>query len=415
MVFDQKLIKKIEELLKEVKELCKVSELKSCLVKINNILDESFPKQVITWVQNQIKQINETIQGINCLIADDYEDIAQEMTEEFNTPKARRLLINETEHLKNFPERRKESLITVYIRLSREKIQTTKKPDILRNFSFYLSEAQWEVELRKKLDARFNTDNVKNLEQERLDLEKFQQFLKNVRHLKKYKNPFAIDKINASIQLQIDEYKRRYELIKERSNCLTKMMEDQKSGQSGSDVLEDLSYLTALLKHDLEELDAYLNKGEYSIDYLDMLKKIIQDTCSMLLFAGRLSQVLRALPIISISYIYTRGKTPQSSSLVLTINGGTPIRFTGLRAQNLHKMFLKCGISLDTEEFKFSSLLQKKPLSERTENFNKECAAMNRRVADMWREYGFVFGEFDLIDSKGYSHGINKELKKFIK
>ncbi len=431
MIFANTIVKKLKSFSKKAQKCRKVSDLKECLCEINNILDKPVSQQVIDFIKDEIDQTGKVCEKINGLVAQDYVNEAQEMANEFSAIEVRREFSDLIKTLKYHPNLMKKELIGLYKRVKVEEKTTAiqnNKNSSLAALLFHLgaeqSQAEWEREIAQEAEERLRTDNVIAYEEEKSKYDRFQQIWQDIQRLKKMRNNIAsIDKINLSIKKAISMYKVSDKVIQESlkawQDTLQVINKIPQSDWTGS---EDQKESFARIKVFQEQLDdfrarteAILTNNEYPIDYLEKLAKSIEDTCAVLLLYIQIRDALGTFKIERITYSYTRGKTPKSAQIILEINGGTPIRFKGLRARNIYEILSKRGIGLDTEKFEFTPHAQKKTLSQQSDLLQKEWNKMNQIVAKKWREYGFSREGFDLISYEGYSHGINPKYKDVIK
>lgn len=429
MIFTGTQIEEAKKRSRQVNQIKKVSELKGRLEDINNFLDQPSSGPIIDFLRDKIDETEKVREEKNLLVVDDYQTIAKEMATEFNNSTTREKLTDIVKSLKYHPRRLKKEFIDTYCHLKVEEsiraIQNGSRRDII----FYLGPDQYRArlksEIEKEAEERFRTDSLKSYEEEKENLAYLEQIMENIKLLQSFRNDIGrIDIANRSIRQALSMYSKCWENIEkhfrttqELQQAINKLPqattnEDQEIKEAASKSMHN-SYQVLITWQ--AEAQAILDNNKYPIDYLENLVKIIQKTWSILLSIMQLGEALASLKIKRISHSYTHGKTLKDALLILEINGGTPIKFTGLRARNLRIMLLKPGKAISTERFNFSSKVEKNTLSKKSDLLQKEWKAMNVIISEEWSEYGFAPGKLDFIKPGAYSQGINPALTKYIK
>ena len=352
MIFSDHAVEQIQELSKKADTLQKVSDLETCWKEMKDILNLPVLRQIFNLIHDLIEQFDKQCARIEPNIVRDFDYVEREMREEFDSPEAK-----------------------TWFDFSREQDNQRGFPHLKK---MVLIEMYQRFSIAKKIEAIRNGED------------------KSIEGMFFHLGPdHYITKQNAEIEKDLEKLFHTHNVV---------AWEKQKEKHDEmKEVQKNIRYIRNF------------HSGPAKTADWVQLKLAIQNVCTYFCSMMETGKALKTIKIKSIKSHYTHGKTATKALLTLTINGGDPIRFNGLRARNLHKILLKPGIGLETDKFEFSQKTQQLELSNRSDLLHKDWKGMNQRIAQKWRNYGFAPGVYDLIRSEGYTHGIHPLFKTIIK
>lgn len=168
------------------------------------------------------------------------------------------------------------------------------------------------------------------------------------------------------------------------------------------------------IKHDIYYIKKFRTRQCNCAD-LRRLKHAIQNVSME--FAHKLATVLSlSIQVIEgITYIYSHNIEPKKRAFIISINN-LPIRFDGLRAENLNILFSDPygEEEIDIDRFKFTKTVEKKAVASRNECLRKDFDDINRQMCKKFYQFGFIYGYNELINSDKYLHRINPYFAPYI-
>lgn len=161
----------------------------------------------------------------------------------------------------------------------------------------------------------------------------------------------------------------------------------------------------------------YIKKFKSGISKSDLrkLKFAVQNISSYLLETVRKAIYLNALEVEIINFSFSDNKDPKKAFLIIKINEGQPLRFSGIRSKNIYKLFLNPSKEIDIEDFEFTEKVNVKNDSLKNDYIRKEFDEINRQICKKYYQFGFIYGSNELILSDGYSHRINPKFSHLTK